>query len=288
MRRQRLAAELRKIREDRGLTLDELAQRVFLSRTKMTRLENCQIRPDLHEILNVLDVLEVEGSKREKLINLTREAGQKGWWDRYGMSMGPRQKLYADLEAHAASIRSYNQAGFPVMLQTSEFMDELVRLDECQGPLDYQPDRMARAREQRQEVLLRSGGAAYETILDECVVHRLAVPPTVMARQLLHLVEVVSSHEQISLRLLPPSVALPGGLLPKASFFIYTFTEKSDPETAVVDTVNTDLVHTKRQEVERYKHMYDRLREASLSAQETVGFLMRVANRLADRSGSET
>jgi len=49
VRRLRLAAELRKLREERDLTTDELAKLVFQSRPKISKLENAQIRPDVGE-----------------------------------------------------------------------------------------------------------------------------------------------------------------------------------------------------------------------------------------------
>ncbi|WP_240809825.1 helix-turn-helix transcriptional regulator [Actinomadura sp. WMMA1423] len=133
VRRRRLAVEIRQLRESRGLTTDDLARLVFHSRTKITRLENAQIRPDLTEIMNMLDALEVTGSEYDRICKLAREAGQKGWWDRYGMSMGPRQKLYADLEYSASTVRAYNQTAMPAVLQAPEFISALVDLDRCQG-----------------------------------------------------------------------------------------------------------------------------------------------------------
>ncbi|TDC38730.1 XRE family transcriptional regulator, partial [Actinomadura sp. KC345] len=63
VRRRRLAAEIRKLRESRGLTTDGLAQLMYYSRTKISRLENAQGRPDLAEIINMLNILEITGSE---------------------------------------------------------------------------------------------------------------------------------------------------------------------------------------------------------------------------------
>jgi transcriptional regulator with XRE-family HTH domain len=104
VRRRRLAAELRKIREERDLTTDELARLVYQSRSKITRLENGQLRLDFYDLLNMLDRLEITSRRHEKIIRLARDAGEKGWWDRYGNAMGPRQRLYADLESGADTI----------------------------------------------------------------------------------------------------------------------------------------------------------------------------------------
>jgi transcriptional regulator with XRE-family HTH domain len=288
VRRRQLAAEIRKLREANGLTAEQLGQMVFHSRTKITRLENAQVRPDLAEIMNMLDIMEITGSRYDRLLQLAREAAQKGWWDRYGMSIGPRQKLYADLEYSASTVREYNQTAMPGALQCSEFVTALVDLDRCQGRLDYHPERMAQARMRRQEELLRPDGPAYEVVLDEYVIHRLAVSPEVMAAQLDHLVSIVTAKEMITVRVLLYNAQIPGGHLPQSSFYLYTFPESGDPPMAVVDTVTTDLVVTKQTEVSRYTGMYNRLREAALSPSDSVTFFEQVANQLTDQTGSVT
>ncbi|CNF75676.1 Helix-turn-helix domain [Mycobacterium tuberculosis] len=286
VRRRQLAAEIRKLRESRGLTADGLAGLMFYNRAKISRLENGQSRPDVGEIMNMLDLLEVTGSQYDKLLQLTREAAQKGWWDKYGISMGPRQKLYADLEYSANTVREYNQTVMPAVLQAPEFISALVDLDKCQGKLDYVPERMTEARMRRQSELLRPNGPAYETILDECVIHRLAVPPRAKIAQLRHMIGVVSKDERITVRVLRHDAIVQGGFLPKSAFYLYTFAEPGDSPIAVIDTVTTDLVITQRGEVARYTRIYSRLQKAALSRKDSVTFLDRVASRLTDQTGS--
>ncbi|MDL4821171.1 helix-turn-helix domain-containing protein [Actinomadura opuntiae] len=287
VRRRRLAAELRKIREERNMTSDDLAGRVYMSRTKITRLENAQVRPDLIEIMSILDVLEVTGREHERIVRLTRDAGEKRWWDRFGDSMGPRQKLYADLESGADTIRSYDQTAMPAALQTAEFIEALIELDACQGPLAYRPERMAEARTLRQARLLAEDGPAYGAVLDETMLHRLAIPPAVKAAQLRRLVDLVEAEERITIQVLSADRPVPGGFLPKSSFSLYTFPEPGDPSMAVIDTVTTDVIMTKRAEIARYVEMYDRLCKAALPPEDSLTFLSRVADRLTDAAGSE-
>ncbi|GGV44099.1 hypothetical protein GCM10010182_80750 [Actinomadura cremea] len=256
IRRRRLATELRMLREARDLTMDELAKLVYQSRTKISKLENAQIRPDVGEIMTILEALEVSAKQYDTTLRLARDASTKGWWDRYGNAMGPRQRLYADLESGAESIRSYNQTAFPAVLQISEFIDAMVELDEHQGTLDYSPARMVEARTRRQQHLLSPDGPTYEAVLDETMIRRLAIPADVKAAQLRHLIEVVSAEPRVIMRVLPSDVLITGGFLPKASFSLYVFPGPTDPTTAVVDTVTTDLILTHRQEVARSLFQY--------------------------------
>lgn len=280
VRRRRLAAELRTLREARGMTADQLARRINQSRMKISRLENAHGRPDLADLMKILDILEVTGDKWQEIIRIARDAAEKGWWDSFGDAMGARQRLYADIESGAKTIREYHQTAMPGVLQTPEFTWSLVRLTRAEGTIDYVPERMAEARLQRQRQILRAGGPAYEIILDEIVIRRIGVPPDVLTTQLRHLAHTARTEPNITLRLLPVDARITGGLLPKSPFTLFTFADAEDPPMAVVDTVTTDLVHTDPDEVLRYTRRYDHLRQACRSPEDTVARLMGMADDL--------
>lgn len=285
IRRLRLGHELRRLREERGLTAGDVGRILFTSRSKISKWENAQIRPDLAEVVKLLELLEVTGPEWDRLFRLARDAAEKGWWDGYGTSSGHRERLFASLEAGARSVLTYNQTNLPAILQIPEFTAALVELDRRQGPLDYRPDRMAQARTRRQKGVLRPGGPSYETVLEESVLHRLAVPRAVMAAQVRHVLEVVGSRPELTFRVLPHDAPIPGGLLPKSAFFVFTFADPEDHPVAVVDTATTDLVLTEQAEVARYTGQYDRIRQAALSPADSAAFLGRVLDRLTDEAG---
>lgn len=285
VRRRRLADELRRLREARDLTTDELARLVYQSRSKISKLENAQIRPDLAEIVTILEALNVTGQQYDKVFKLAHGAARKGWWDRYGNAMGPRQRLYADLESGAESIRSYNQTVIPAVLQTPELVAAMIEIDQAAGTVTYRPERMAEARTRRQQHLLSPNGPTYDAVLDESVIYRLGVPRSIMSAQLRHLVETVSTEQRITIRVLPHNAYLIGGFPPRSSFFLYAFPDKADPAIAVVDTVTADLVLTTRSEVAKYTGQYDLLRKAALPPERSLDFLAQAADRLNEGSG---
>jgi transcriptional regulator with XRE-family HTH domain len=283
VRRRRLAAELRVLRERRGMTADQLARLIHQSRMKISRLENAHGRPDLAEVMKILDLLDVSGDKWQEVVRIARDAAERGWWDSYGDAMGARQRLYADIESGAKAIREYNQTAMPGILQTPEFTWALVELTQAEGAIDYVPERMAEARLQRQRAIMRPGGPAYEIILDEIVVRRLGVSSEVLAAQLRHLADTARTAPNITVLVLPVGARLPGALLPKSPFTLYTFPDTEDPPMVVVDTITTDLVHTEPDEVVRYTRRYDHLRQACLSPEDSLVLLIEAADTLLSR-----
>jgi transcriptional regulator with XRE-family HTH domain len=287
IRRRRLADTLRTLREQQGMTADELAERIYRSRTAISKLENARGRPDLHDVCSILDALDVTGDRREELFALARQAAERGWWDKYGNSMGYRQRMYADLEFSAATIRGYYQYAFPGILQTPEFTQALIELDKSNEPLIYKPERMVKARQQRQAMALRPEGPTCDFILDEFIIRRLAVPTDAMIGQIRHLVSTVSNAPRLSLQVLPVNARIEG-LPARSTFTIYTFRDALDPPMAVADIINTDVVHSGRAEVKRHEEMFERLRNVSISPVASLTFLEETAGELTSLAGSWT
>jgi transcriptional regulator with XRE-family HTH domain len=285
VRRQRLATELRTLREKRGITADELSKLIFRSRTTISKLENARCRPDLGDVSNILNALDAPRESVEKIFDIARQANARGWWDAYGDTMGARQRLYADLESGAATVREYNQFTIPGTLQSPEFIRFIIEMAEREGKIDFIPERMLEARLRRQERALGEDCPRYEAILDEVVIRRPTAPPAVMLGQLRHLIETALAHPRVTLLILPIEADFTDRLLPKSAFSLYTFPDPDDPPMAVVDTVSTDIVHIEREEVMRYNQRYEHLRQAALSGAASLGLLTDAADALENRIG---
>ncbi|GLY82296.1 helix-turn-helix domain-containing protein [Actinoallomurus iriomotensis] len=230
VRRRRLATELRALREERGMTADRLACLIHQSRMKISKLENAHIRPDLAEVMKILDVLGVTGERWHEIVRIARDAAERGWWDSYGDAMGDRQRLYADIESGAKTIREYQPGAMPGILQTADYTWALIEHAKAEGPITYIPERLVEARLQRQRTVLRPGGPEYEVILDEVGLRRFSVPPDVMCAQLHHVGarRVAETYAQVSVRVFPLITGVAPALTPGAQLIIYTF-----PDTAV-------------------------------------------------------
>ncbi|MFG2090254.1 MULTISPECIES: helix-turn-helix domain-containing protein [unclassified Spirillospora] len=245
VRRRRLAAELRTLREQNGITADELARRIYRSRMTVSKLENARCRPDVRDIVKIMKVLGVTGERFDAIFEIACDAADRGWWDAYGDAMGARQRMYADLESGAATIREYNQFTIPGVLQTPDFIQFMIEMAEAEGERGFVADRLIEARLRRRAHVLGAGGPRYEVILDEVVVRRPTAQPQIMLAQLRSLIETAARHPYVTVLMLPVAADFTGRLLPKSAFFLFDFKDSVDPLIAVVDTVSTDIVHTR-------------------------------------------
>ena len=296
VRRLRLASEVRRLRTEAGLTHDQLARRIGQSRAQISRLENGHI-VDQADVLAILDTLGVDGERWTQIVTIAREAGERGWWE-YHRAMGERQKRYADLEAGATTIREYQQNFIPGLLQTPEFVrartDAAAELEPMEGT---SVDAVLAGRAGRQRMLRRPGAPSYEVVIDEVAIRRLSAPPEIVKAQLHHLAAIVTAEDtpaggpseaqpgsgQLTLRVLPVDARIDGYTVPRSAFSIYTYPDPGDPTVVAVDTITDDLLLTSPDVVDRYQQLYQRLRDAALSQQDSLDLLTKAAEEMDRR-----
>lgn len=115
VRGRRLAAELKQLREAARLTLEETAARLECSTSKISRIETGHVRVSPRDVRDLLRIYGVPDNQQAGLIELAREARQKGWWQAYG-SLEPHLATYLGLEHEASEIRIYRVSRAPAVL----------------------------------------------------------------------------------------------------------------------------------------------------------------------------
>jgi transcriptional regulator with XRE-family HTH domain len=278
VRRLRLAAELRALRAEAGLTHEQLSKRSGESRAQISRLENGHL-VDQASVMKLLDAFGVDGERWTQLVTITREAAEKGWWEST-RGMGDRQALYANLEAGATSIREYKQTFMPGLLQIPEYVRARWDADATLGSMTVTTDGVVAGSAGRQRMLRRPGAPTYEVIIDEAAVRRPSAPPAVFSKQLVYLVQAVAGDPQLTLRVLPIEAIVVGYTVPRCTFSLYTYADPGDPAVVAADSVTADLVLTEPSDVTSYEHLYAGLRQAALSQDDSLDLLGKATTEL--------
>lgn len=286
VRRMRLAAELRAIRTQAGLTHEQLAKAIGQSRAQISRLENGHV-VDQADIIKILDALEVDGERWTQIVTIAREAGERGWWESY-RAMGERQALYANLEAGARTIREFQMTFVPGLMQTPEFTQARIDADRQQGLTGITADKVIEARAQRQRMMRRPGGPTYHVIIDELAIRRAAAPPDILKAQLYHLAARVNGEPKTTVQVLEIDAVIDSYAVPRSAFSIYNFPDPGDPVVVAVDTVTDDLIITDEADVKRYDDLFERLLAAARPVEDSLDLLLATANRLGAPSARST
>jgi len=278
--RRRLGAELRRLREDHGRKLDEVAGELGLVASTLSRIEKGKAPIRTNYLKKLLEMYEItDPAMCQILIELAREGHRKAWWSDYDDVLPSGFNIYLGLEAEAASIRSYEPTLVHGLLQTREYAAAVLReLRPREG--EEQLQRLVELRMQRQHQRLFDTAPATDLwlILDEGAIRRMVGGPAVMRRQLEYLVEA-SSWPNIMLQVLAFDSGAHAGM--EGAFAIVTFRDRADPDVAVVESIGgTQIFLEKDKDVLSRIEAYDRLRAAALSPAATIGLIESAARLL--------
>jgi hypothetical protein len=280
VRRRRLAAELRRLREQSDQTAEAVGKILGWSKAKVSRYELAQSGLKPSDVARLLDVYRVRGEHRRQLLTLAEEATQKGWWEAFSDVLTEEHAAFIGLEAEATSVLQWQINVVPGLLQTERYARDIF--------LGYQVisrtapaiiERRVQTRMIRQQVLTRDEPLDLAVVIDESVLHRQRGDRAMMHEQLQHLAEV-SERPNVTLRILP--FAGPKGLA-LDSFQILKFGRAH--ETPLNDVVSAEsLINYLYVEGEtdtyEFALAFEHLAQESLGPEESRELILRTARQL--------
>jgi transcriptional regulator with XRE-family HTH domain len=235
VRRLRLAAELREIRESKGKSGDAVAAALKWSPSKISRYERARTGLQPREVERLLDYYEITGARRTLLLALAQDAAQKGWWEEFADELSADYQQFIGLEHEASSIAIWHVDVVPGLLQTQGYARHIIssynRVDPRAPRL---VERMVKVRMRRQQVLNREPELQLSVVLDESVLKRRIGDELVMYEQLQRLVRE-ADRPNLTLQVLPLDAQ---HTVFGESFVIFSF--GSDEEAMLQDVVSTE------------------------------------------------
>jgi hypothetical protein len=250
-----LGAQLRRLREQAGITRADAGYNIRGSESKISRLELGRVgfKPrDVEDLLTLYGVHDVR--QRAEILTLAKQSNERGWWHRYNDLMPSWFQDFVGLEESASRIQTYELQFVPGLLQTRAYIEALV----SQGRPDRLTEdqrRTVELRTQRQKVLHQPGAPKLWAVLDESVLHRPIGGRQVLRAQVDHLLEVTElSH--VSLQVLPYSLS---GYAAEGSFAMLRFAIAELPNVVYVEHLGGALYLDRLEEIELYSRAFDRL-----------------------------
>ncbi|MEU6365962.1 helix-turn-helix transcriptional regulator [Streptomyces sp. NPDC046931] len=223
LNRRRLRIELRRAREDAGLTQREAADALEWSLSKLIRLEAGTVSLSVTDLRALLQLYGVtDPGLVAELEDAARGSKGPSWWAPYNDMVRPQFAQYLGYEGAATSIRFYHPSVVCSLLQIEDYtLAQLAPREN--GDLAR---RSAELRATRQERIFDGdNGPDVQIVMDEAAVRRVIGGPGVMRRQLEHL-KTMSRHPRVDLRLLPFTAGAHYSM--GASFTLLGFTDGDD------------------------------------------------------------
>lgn len=276
LRRKRLGIELRRLREDAELTIEEVAKHLGCSDSKVSRIETGKGTARRRDVARMLDLYGVtDETQRDLLLTIVKEAQQKGWWTDYEDVLPARFETYIGLEAEAATVRSYDQALVPGLLQTTEYARSVIQETRRVGADEV--ERLVALRMKRQELLTREDDPLeLWTVLDEAALHRTIGGRPAMRDQLHRLLEL-TELANVTIQVLPYDKGAHAGL--GGSFSIIELPEPTGHEVVYIDCPAGNIYLEKAKDVRWHTRVFDHLRAAALDPKESAAFITTVASK---------
>lgn len=279
VRGRRLRYELRRLREQRGLTIEQVAEQSHgdWTASAISRWETGDRRIRPADLRALLDIYDVDGDQREVLLTLAREARQRGWWRSYNSDAAPEWfQVYLGLEAEAASIHEYAAELVPGLFQTADYYRAFMRAAPAAGD-DEAIERKIAVRAARQERLTADDQPECWAVLNEAAIQRVVGGPNVMRSQLEH-IAALANRPRITVQVLPFRAGAHPAM--DGSFIILGFPEAADPDVVYLESQTGSLYLEKQPEVERYQAMFNHLVAKALGPEESVSLIAQVAAEL--------
>ncbi|TDC18732.1 XRE family transcriptional regulator [Kribbella albertanoniae] len=272
-----LGSHLRRLRERAGVSRTDAGWAIRASESKISRLELGRVgfkERDVEDLLSLYGVSEAR--ERDRLLELAREANNRGWWHRYGDVTPDWFDAYLGLEAAAELIRTYEIQFVPGLLQTAEYARAVARLTGVSRG-DEEIERVVALRTRRQRVLDREPPLKLWAVVEEAVLHRPIGGADVLRRQLNALRDAVH-RPNVTLQIIP--IGGPGHAATGGAFSLLRFPQRDLPDIVYLEHLTSALYLDKRDDVETYTHALDLLASTSPPPQQTDAHLAALVDRL--------
>ncbi|SEN08757.1 helix-turn-helix domain-containing protein [Actinacidiphila rubida] len=276
VRRRRLGSELRKLREQKGMTAEEVAARLLVSQSKISRLENGRRSISQRDVRDLCGVYGVEDVRIvDSLMQMAKESRQQGWWHAFG---DIPYSVYIGLETEAASLRVFEPQVVPGLLQTPAYASAVIAGNLPEATSE-QVDKRVNVRMRRQERITDDETPLRMwAVIDEAALCRKVGDNATMREQLTHLVRL-SHLPHVTVQVLPFEAGAHPGL--SGQFAVLEFTDATDATVVYLEGVNSDLYLEKDTDVQAYSVMYEHLRAQALSAELSRTFIDEANQRYA-------
>jgi transcriptional regulator with XRE-family HTH domain len=269
IRRRELGVLLRELRTRAGLTIDEVAEQLLCSPSKISRIETARRALSPRDVRDLCDLYGLnDQAERDRLMELSRESQQRAWWQEYDLPYS----TYLGLEAEATLINDFKSGVVPSLLQTEDYARAVIR-----GTMPFVRgdviDQYLKATLTRQGILTQGVPPRLHTILDEAVLHRVIGDKNVMSRQLEH-IRAAAALPNIVIQVLSYDVGAHPGL--DSPFSILGFADSLLSDVVYVEGLVGHLYLERKADVERYKQTFEYLSRIALDSNDSLDLITRI------------
>jgi transcriptional regulator with XRE-family HTH domain len=265
VRRRELGAKLRALRNEKGLTVEQVADRLLCSPSKVSRMETGHGIATPRDIRDLCDLYEItDEAERDRMMTLAREGKRRAWWQSYDLAYAN----YVGLEEAAVAISAFQSSVVHGLLHTADYAragheGAMPRLD------PHQIDRQIEAKLTRQRILTREDPPRLHVVLDEAALHREVGGRRVMGAQLAKILEV-AALPNVVVQVLPYDRGFHPAV--ESNFAILALPNPA-PGVVFVEGLIGSILLERPDDLKRYREIFDRLQSIALNPKDTADLI---------------
>lgn len=268
--RQEVGRRIRLARHEAGLTIVEAAERLELTRSALSRLENGISSVTVHLLRSMMDVYDV---RLDDVLDLIRQARKPGWWRRYGIS----DHDFIALETGASRISNYEVTFVPGLLQTADYAQALFKSSWKARTDEWIANRLAVRLTRQERLTEEEHPLELDAVVHEIALRHTVGNPAVMRHQLQHLA-LINELPTVAFRIVPMSVVSTEAMI--GPFSILDFPSFGQPSISYVSHPLGEERQDKSEFVEPARLLFAHLRSLALEPDESVALAERLADEL--------
>ena len=274
VRRRELGALLRKLRLEKGFTVEQAAERLMFSMSKLSRMETGHGVATPRDVRDLCDLYGVtDQAERDRMMTLAQEGKQQAWWQSYELGYA----TYVGLETEAVAISAFQSSVVHGLLQTADY----ARAGHEGAMPRLHPDQIEmqiEAKLTRQRILTRDNPPRFTVVLDEAALHRVVGGRRVMAAQLAKILEI-SALPNIVVQVLPYDVGAHPAL--ESNFTIVELPTPT-PGVVFVEGLIGSTYLERAEDLDRYHIIFAQLQSIALNPKDTADLIASFARSYKD------
>jgi transcriptional regulator with XRE-family HTH domain len=274
-RRQRLGAELRKLRERAGLTATQAAALLGGNQARISNIEAGRYGVSAERVRALACHYDCANAELVEALAAMTGDRKRGWWEEYREILSNGLLDLAELEHHGRRLRTAHTSGIPGLLQTLDHAREIMRQVVPALPPSDVEHRIS-FRIKRQAVLDRQDAVPYQAVIHEAALRMRFGGRSVAVRQLQHLLDT-GQRDHITIRVIPFAAgAFPGSGQP----LYYVHGPVPELDTVQLDQAHGPVLLDAEAQLHKYRQVFARLESLALDATESADFIHNIAKDL--------
>jgi transcriptional regulator with XRE-family HTH domain len=268
VRQRELGKRLRELRNLHNMTVEDVAEKLLCSATKVSRLETGARRPSLRDVRDLCGLYDVDASTSAEFMELARATRAPVWWTQYeDLNLDP----YLGLEQDAIAITSYTMYYVPALLQTEEYAQAIIKAIAPKMDPDIYQERVEVRMRRQERVLEKENRPRYRVLLDEGVLRRRVGGASTMSAQMRKI--LATEHQgRVTVQIVPFDIGAHAAQ--DSNFILFEFGEDTNLSPVIfVEGLRGNQYLDKPADIARYREALEYLRDSALSPRDSVQFV---------------